>query len=162
MTTHAVTVDFYVSLRSGEINEEAVAAAQLQDPNSFAVHYQLEGGLRISCGGEVVELDDTLFWLIPALCFDAAVVLRQGDSFTQAAWSNGDEYKMRREGGQIIVEIEDFDPLPCPDGALQAALLAAGKRFIATANTIWPDAMTEDRDELGARCQNAETALASS
>ena len=51
MTTQDVTVEFYVSLRSGEINEESVPAAQSQEPDSFAVHYQLEGGLRISCGG---------------------------------------------------------------------------------------------------------------
>ncbi|WIY27713.1 cupin domain-containing protein [Parasedimentitalea psychrophila] len=84
-------------LRSGEIIEEAVAAAQSIDPDSFAVHYQLEGGLRISCGGGQVELDDALFWLIPALCFDAPVELQHAGRFTQAAWSNGDDYKMRRE-----------------------------------------------------------------
>ena len=161
MTTQDVTVEFYVSLRSGEINEESVPAAQSQEPDSFAVHYQLEGGLRISCGGAEVELDDTLFWMIPALCFDAPVVLQQGDSFTQAAWSNGDEYKMRRDGDRIIVEIEGFAPLSCPDGPLQAALLAAGQRFMATANTIWPDAMKEDRNELHTRCQNAEAVMAS-
>ncbi|NRB20496.1 MAG: hypothetical protein HRU33_23935 [Rhodobacteraceae bacterium] len=159
MTPQDVTVEFYVSLRSGEINEESVTAAHSQEPDSFAVHYQLEGGLRISCGGAEVELDDTLFWMIPALCFDATVVLQQEDSFTQAAWSNGDEYKMRREADRIIVEIEDFEPLSCPDGPLQAALLAAGKRFITAAKTIWPDAMTEDRNQLHARCEAAEAAL---
>ncbi|TNJ46811.1 hypothetical protein [Phaeobacter sp. B1627] len=160
MTANPVSVEFEVILGPDRIvPEQELPGILAREPDAFDVSYLQEGRLTIKSKDALYDIDDPLFFMMPAFCFDAVIKLLAGEPAPYASWGTAQEVTLNAEDDRITISGEDMDPQSYPKEAVLQALLDAGIRFRTIAAEIWPDASREDRDGLGPRSDAAIKAL---
>ncbi len=162
MTGHppSVTLEFW-TLPDTLIAESDAVAHFAAHPAALTSTLEQEGVIVIAGGGEPLRVGDVMMWMVPALCFDAVKALLEGGTGTADAFSNATHVELRGKGKASRVSISDEAPQEFDTAALAEALVAAGERFVALVEKLWPVQAATVLDSVRPRAAAARAALGS-
>lgn len=140
MTDTDVTILLGFAVPPYEMLSETDLPARLAaEPGLLDGIFEQEGQMTITCGAAEAILGDTFLNLVNEMCFRAVVdVSRDGEAVVEM-FATDEVVTLRRTEGRITLSGVLHPAVDLPADALLRALHAAGERFLALAETIWPD-----------------------
>lgn len=159
MTDQSVTVELFVFIPPDEMVPEADLAGI--DRSRLDVSYQQEGSLQISMGEALIDIGDALQWMVPGLCFDGFVALRDSGEFALDLFTSDERITMRRNGDVIELQGEYIEAQTLPADAFEAAMIDAGRRYLAFSAQLWPDRSASEIENLDERASAAGASASS-
>ncbi|MFA3918724.1 hypothetical protein [Ruegeria hyattellae] len=153
MMDQPVSVTLFIFVPPDEIVPEAELAGF--ERSRLDVSYQQEGSLQISTREVMVDISDALQWMVPALCFDGIVALRKSGEYTLDLFASDEKIAMQRNGDEIELKGEYIEPKVFPAGAFEAAMIEAGRRYLALSVRLWPDRSESEVQNLNERASAA-------
>lgn len=118
-----------------------------------------EGGLQITCGDTVVDLSDALLWMVPGLCLDGMVALRDGGTHALDFWASDERITLQRDGDEIELSGAYQEPVRFPAAAFETAMFGVGERFVDLVAALWPNRSDAEVTYLDNRLAAARLAL---
>ncbi|MEM9248571.1 MAG: hypothetical protein AAGB05_07720 [Pseudomonadota bacterium] len=164
MTDAPTTADILFWVPSNEMLPAAAAEALFaDDPSQLGAFNAQEGMLKLTCGDEMVEIFDPVFYIVPLLCFDALADLAATGTALREKYSDDSTITLRRAGDRVEVMLDDYDDeiVTFPAAEFMSAMAGLGAAFLALSDRLWPDLPAHIRDALHDRAAKARDAVAS-
>lgn len=160
MTSKSTTVELSFWIAPDDLLPEAQVAAFIgKDPEALSDIQSQLGSLTVTSGETSMRFADTLFWMVPQLCFDVVVNLVETGTAFFDPWSAENGYEFKRAGGSIDISSTYGQPCSFPDASYLSAMFETGLRYVALVERYWREQAGEDFPVLKERAENARKAL---
>ena len=123
-----------------EFPEDEVMEHFAQSPERFPNYTRLEGIVTFVVGAERVEMEDSLFYLLPTLAFEMLPELLETGQSVLELYASPEHFAFSSDGTVVTVTSPSIpEPLEISQQALITEALAACRRFLTWSEQIWPD-----------------------
>lgn len=121
-------------------SEDKVMEHFAQSPERFPNYTRLEGIVTFVNGDKRVEMEDSLFYLLPTLAFETVPELTETGQTELELYASPERFTLSSDGTVITMKSLSIpEPLAFTQEALITETLAACRRFLTWSEKIWPD-----------------------